>query len=183
MFVCPSWIYGGFWSPLWYFKTFLYCGKSIIVLKCTHIFLDFISRPPWYSAPYFYELDTYTLLYCLRNTLNIKIHKLSYNTRHEKLNMKYLWFFLWCLTPLSTILQLYHCGQFYWRRKPEKTTDLPQVTDKLYHIMLYATPWSRFELKTSVVIGTDCIGSCKSNYYTITVMTQGDLKYSIITNQ
>jgi len=39
---------------------------------------------------------------------------------------------------------------------------------KLYHIMLYTSPWSRFELTTSVVIGTDCIGSCKSNYHTIT---------------
>jgi hypothetical protein len=34
----------------------------------------------------------------------------------------------------------------------------------------YTSPWSRFELATSVVIGTDCIGSCKSNYHTITAM-------------
>jgi hypothetical protein len=32
-------------------------------------------------------------------------------------------------------------------------------------------PWSRFELTTSVVIGTDNTGSCKSNYHTITTTT------------
>jgi hypothetical protein len=65
------------------------------------------------------------------------------------LNFLFLYLFVWwCLT---LIFHLYRGGQFYWWRKPEypkKTTDLPQVTDKLYYIM-FAQRYLIVFIKTS----------------------------------
>jgi hypothetical protein len=48
-----------------------------------------------------------------------------------------------------------------------------QVTDNFItqYCNGYTSSWAGFELTTLVVIDTDCTGSCKSNYHTITTMT------------
>ena len=50
----------------------------------------------------------------------------------------------------------------------EKRSSRTEKTDKLYHIMLCRVHLATgFELTTLVVLGTDYIGSYKTNYHTI----------------
>jgi hypothetical protein len=95
-----------------------------------------------------------------------------------KIKTKMLWYIFYqflhkiiCFVSYEVYVLFYYLYRsflFFYKciqdsQHPAKTTDLSQVTDTLCHIMLYTSPWSRFELTTLVVICTDCKGSCKSN--------------------
>ena len=73
---------------------------------------------------------------------------------------------LLCLTPLSTIDQLYIGVQLYSWWRPEEIIDLSQVTSKLklYDIEI---AMSGIELTTLAISYIDFIGRGKSNYLTI----------------
>jgi hypothetical protein len=72
-----------------------------------------------------------------------------------------IWLGLWIrhLTRVNTTFN--DISVISWRSVllVEETTDLPQVTDKLYHIMLYRVhiALAGFVLTTLVEIGTDCL--------------------------
>ena len=94
---------------------------------------------------------------------------------------KVLWVIAITFCPLSTVNH-FHISVLFnatfnnisvisWRSVllVEETTDLSQVTDKLYH-MLYRVhlAWAGFKLTMLVAISTNCMGSYKFNYQTIT---------------
>ena len=57
-------------------------------------------------------------------------------------------------------LELYYSGHFYFRSKAKyqkKTTELPQATDKLYHIKLYRKKTLYTSILTTLVKATNYI--------------------------
>ena len=128
----------------------------------------------WYEIKY--------KMYIIVKTFNF-LGIIVVRTEGRKQEMKCLWLWVWVSSHCSFVVVcllegVQQCfsytmavnfiggGNRRTQRKP------PTCRKSLtYHIMLSTSPWLRFELTTSVVIGTDCMGSCKSNYNTITSMT------------
>ena len=69
-------------------------------------------------------------------------------------------YFRWSMTIANkagkNTYTVYRSSQFYWWKKLEymmKTIDLPEVTDKLYHIMLYWVHFAMSGIRTHNVNG------------------------------
>ena len=65
-------------------------------------------------------------------------------------------FVWWCLTPLSTIVHLYRPFASHWQTLSHNDVHLALIEIRTHNIS---------------GLGTDSIGSCKFNYYTITATT------------
>ena len=53
----------------------------------------------------------------------------------------YIRLVIWCLTPLSTIFQLYRGGQFYWWTKPEHPEKPPIYINLKRNRLYYFTSY------------------------------------------
>ena len=163
-----------FWTKLQFLKPIIVIVQFVLALVCSsrkNIFYNFAYGIYNFMSKGFI-LENLKERF-IKITINYKMHLPSKKMYFQYVsNCGLTWIVLWCLTSLSPIFQLYRGSQFCCWRKPEypaKTTYLPQVTDKLDHIMLYRL--SPPEWDSYSQLGDGYWFHSKSNYHTITITT------------
>ena len=79
-------------------------------------------------------------------------------------------FVWWCLTPNLSNISVVSWRSVLLVEEPGGLWENNRPVTRHWQTLLYTSPWSRFWFATTVVIGTGCTVSCKSNYHTITAV-------------
>ena len=159
------------------------CVYIVVDQSWNHIWNRSIFKPVlnWLNI-YRHQFPIKTLLSELTSLISNKIKQMLLHNGSEMISRprSHSWIIGWVYGVNATFNNI---SVISWRlvllveetggpgENHQQTTNLSQVSHKLHHIMLYPSPWAGVEPTTSVVIGTDYIGSWKSNYHTITAST------------
>jgi hypothetical protein len=81
------------------------------------------------------------------------------------------WSWLNLFVRLYAIIQQLTWSLIYYEKYSTSQLDLWPVTSHWQTLSHNVVHLTLIEIRTSMVIGTDCVGSCKSNYHTITITT------------
>jgi hypothetical protein len=130
-------------------KLFVFVVKTLQIRTCIGLFNVFCTKMLFQKRSQFIRC---------KQILEISTNKLTIsNTCTWYVRQIYKCLVGWFLVFNATFNSI---SVISWRSVllVEETTDLSQVTDKFYHIMLYQVhlAWTGFEITTLVVIGSDC---------------------------
>jgi len=165
------------------FVQYIQTGTAILVQYIqtgTAMFVQYIQTGTAILVQYIQMVTAMCVQYIQKGNSNVSSVHANGNSNvcsiHTQGEKQCLYCLCVCLMLLNATFN--NISVISWRSFSlvEKTTNLSQVTDKPFHIMLYTSPWSRFELTTSVAICTYCIEYLKHKQQLIKFN-----KYSTIT--
>jgi hypothetical protein len=158
------------------FPGYIFLIVSSIKINCCHIYVLFVCL---------FWLHITTLFGASRDKI-VDSLLLSVIDNKSDLYLNLIWFVVFSATfnnisviSWRSVLMMEETGGST-RRKPP--TCGKSVTNFITWCCIeLPISWVGFELTRLVVIGTDCIGNCKSNYHTITITTPPSLlKFSCV---